>query len=88
MKFIYFLTILAFLVIVVIGLMNLVSMFDEENCVCLEENGKCVLYTEIKSPKPKKDYQRRCGEGACKYFFGNCYNLHRYLDVTYVIRGC
>jgi hypothetical protein len=86
-KVIYFLLVIVFLVVVVIGLLNLVSMFDEGSCVCLDEANQCELYSEIRNPKPVRKYQRKCGEGTCKYFFGRCYKLHRFLDITYVIRG-
>lgn len=87
MKLIYILTSFATLTVVVIGLLNLISMFDEENCVCLNETNQCQIYSEIENPKARREYQRICEDSSCKYFFGNCFKLHKFLDITYVIRG-
>ena len=87
MKVIYTITLLVFLAIVAVGLLNLASMFDEESCVCLIDTKQCRLYSDIENPRPARDYQRVCDGNSCKYIFGKCYKLPKYLDITYVVRG-
>ncbi len=87
MKAVYFVVVIFVVLVASVGLLNLASLFDEQNCVCQENVGQCQLYQEIDDAGPRRDYVRTCDGKSCKFFFGRCYKLHRYLDITYVIRG-
>lgn len=88
MKVIILITLIFSLLIVSVGLINLFSMFDVGKCACSPCFQGCKLVEDVpESCTSESKLQEVCGNNSCKYLFGKCATIPKFIDINYLIRG-